>query len=81
MSHLKVINSIELFGNAFVVSLQNGEKLTYRIGKRANIWLKRQPAGLLWTEPVARYDAISNTSILENYLIRSEKQGKQKQGF
>ena len=79
VANMKLIQDIQLFGNAFVVNLQDGTKLTYRIGKKAQIYIKRNPAGLIWTEPVASYDAVGNLSILDNYIIHSEKPGKGRQ--
>ena len=76
MAHLRIVSNIELFGNAFIVELRSGETLTYKVGRKARIYLRKNPAGLLWTEPVAAYDATNNVSSLSNYIIYAEKNGK-----
>ena len=77
---MRIVSNIELFGNAFIVRLRSGESLTYRVGRKARIYLRKNPAGLLWTEPTSSYDAVNNTSTLSNYIIYAEKNGRMTSG-
>ena len=73
---MKLIASIQLFGNGFKVTFESGETKVYRVGKRADIYLKKNPVGLLWTEPREWRDEVNNTSGFDNYIIHASKGGK-----
>lgn len=70
---MRQIESITLHGNGFVVNFMGGDTQTYNTGRRSDIYLRRNPRGLYWTEPRQSFDVAANSSVLENYIIRSER--------
>lgn len=70
---MRIINNIELFNNGFRVTFKDGTHKNYITGKRSDIYLRRNPKGLIWTEPRQSFDAAASSVIRENYIIRSER--------
>ena len=70
---MRQISTIDLHNNGFRVRFQDGTSRAYNTGRRSDIYLRRNPQGLYWTEPRESFDAVANMNILENYIIRSER--------